>query len=592
MSAFDENSNGWQIVGEVTANPLKNSFQTSDGEGILVGSAASSGDLRTKMKHGNISIEFDFLLSHKASAVIWLQGRYGIQLANVSNVKGSTFPLTSGSIIPVQSDKITGIGNLANMNVAHAPGIWQHIKIVFEAPQFDNNGKKTKNARIVSVENNGALIQQNKYLPGVSKNAETGKEASEGPIIFQINKGDIAIRNVNYMVSSGPKIKMRNITYKIYKEKFLDGDFFYNEREDEIISLPNLTSREPTNSGKLEWLGTGMLNDDKDDYAIVFQGELDVPISGEFKFKTVQNGVGAFQLNGKELFRWDAVNRKGKFYDNITLKKGTYPFKLTYFNFANPQVGIEVNGPGIIDQQLFKERETNIVSNTSPIIIKPTHESPLIQRSFTLFEGQKLLSGINVGYSEGIHYTFNLASGSLVKVWRGEFGNATPMWEGRGLQQVLEPIGSVLSLTADQQVLLSNSEDLQSIKKEHDKGIYQLEGYRLNKKGEPIFQYTVNKISINDHISLGSKGRTLTRSLRFGKTAETVQNQTVWYRIANASNIEQVTNNLYSLSDQSYYIEIDEGWAAKILETNNEKKLLVPIEISESPKTFTYSIIW
>ena len=81
-------------------------------------------------------------------------------------------------------------------NACKKPGDWQRYVIEFQAPRFDAQGKRTANAKFLSVELNGKMIHRNLEMPGPNPRGVTGKEAPQGPILFQGNHGPVAYRNI------------------------------------------------------------------------------------------------------------------------------------------------------------------------------------------------------------------------------------------------------------------------------------------------------------------------------------------------------------------------------------------------------------
>jgi hypothetical protein len=67
-------------------------------------------------------------------------------------------------------------GHAPRQNASRAPGLWQHMKISFQAPRFDGQGKKISNAKIIYVWLNGVLIQDNVELAGPTRGAMITKK--------------------------------------------------------------------------------------------------------------------------------------------------------------------------------------------------------------------------------------------------------------------------------------------------------------------------------------------------------------------------------------------------------------------------------
>src|SRR5439155_6849542 len=79
---------------------------------------------------------------------------------------------------------------------AKAPGEWQTFDIVFQTPRFDDDGKKTTNAKFISVKLNGKEIHKDVDTPKPTGSEISGKEAATGPILLQGDHGPVAFRNL------------------------------------------------------------------------------------------------------------------------------------------------------------------------------------------------------------------------------------------------------------------------------------------------------------------------------------------------------------------------------------------------------------
>lgn len=595
LSAFEKPTDHWQIVGYVSVNPLvKESFETGRGKGILVGTALPAGEnstLETNMQHRDIAVEFDMLLSHDASAVVWLQGRYGLRLAD--SWKFDRLRLSdNGAIIPPQLNGAEALGYLPSMNAVRAPGTWQHLKLVFEAAQFNSDGVKIQRARLKSVEQNGIVIQENQYLPSVSKGALFSNESSKGPLVFQVSNGNIALRNIEITKYGDKKVKFEDLSYQLYLEKFLDNEFVYwGGAPGDQIPIPDFSSRKADQEGDISQIHTNMSRGKGNDFALVFKGTLLIPKSGHYNFEAVQNGVGAFSIMDEELLRWDVLHHKGNTNTTVELSQGKYDFTFINVNFASASdgnqssMGLYVEGPGIKRHPLHRGGQFPQGNSTEPILLNPEN-GPLIQRSFLKYsDDEKLLSTVSVGYPDGVHYSFDMATGALVLAWRGPFADATPMWHGRGAQhgrhQILEPTGSVLALTADRQVWLEGNES-------HN---IQRRGYTLNNHREPVFEYAIGSIKVTDQIFTERSSPTLKRILRFTNT-NGESPQAVLYRVASADTIQKIADNMYSIDGHTYFIQLDTDVEATITQEGDQQQLIIPLQIGNASRRLTYSVIW
>lgn len=203
LSAFKNPGNTWSIASNLSTDLEKpNVFKVEKGTGILVNqpTAKNNGsDLYTVEEFGDVILELDYLVAKGANSGIYLQGNYEIQ---IEDSWGQLVPTaaSNGAIYSRWDDARPegekGFeGFAARQNVSRAPGLWQHIKIAFQAPKFDASGKKTSNARILSLELNGVLIHDNIELLGVTRGA-AGKEKAKGSLRLQGDHGAVAFRNI------------------------------------------------------------------------------------------------------------------------------------------------------------------------------------------------------------------------------------------------------------------------------------------------------------------------------------------------------------------------------------------------------------
>lgn len=81
------------------------------------------------------------------------------------------------------------------VNACRPPETWQTYDIVFHAPKFDADGKKTANAR-VTVLQNGVLIHDNADFPGPTVDHSMAEPKDPGPIRLQNHGCAVRFRNI------------------------------------------------------------------------------------------------------------------------------------------------------------------------------------------------------------------------------------------------------------------------------------------------------------------------------------------------------------------------------------------------------------
>lgn len=147
------------------------------GEGVDIYSQARFGDCR---------IELELMVPKDSNSGVYVMGEYEVQVLD----SFGRDKMGDGDIGAIYSAAAPSI------NASKKPGEWQKFVIDFQAPRFDAAGNKTANARFLRVELNGKVLHQNLEMKGATPGGVTGKEAAEGPIMFQGNHGPVAYRNI------------------------------------------------------------------------------------------------------------------------------------------------------------------------------------------------------------------------------------------------------------------------------------------------------------------------------------------------------------------------------------------------------------
>ncbi len=579
LNAFKSPSSNWHIVGNVRADLNKANTLISDkGTGVLVNTppstppneqSAQKYNLLTNLQHGDADLELDYMMAAKSNSGIYLQGRYEVQLFD-SWENRTPRTIDNGSIYERWDSKRpegqNGYeGHPARQNASRAPGLWQHLKISFQAPRFNANGQKTENARMIRVELNGVIIHEDVELTGPTRSATFDDEQALGPLMFQGDHGAVAFRNIRYVVYDKPRPELLNLKYAIYKGKY--------EKE------PQYDKTAPESEGATTVLSASVSRI-PNEFLIRYTGTLRVAEPGEYRFNLdAIGGGGMLKINNQTVVSPGAGygHANGK----ITLPKGDVPFELLYSKFvdwAKPALGLAVAGPGIREYALSDGVGSN-GEEVDPIIVEtPTNT---ILRSFMDIPADKSTQGkrlrvvhaISVGSPELIHYTYDLDKGALVQVWRGSFLDATPMWHDRG-DGSSRPTGMVERMGSPMLFLTKLASPQANWIADTTGSGYRPKGYILDTEDRPTFRYQSYGSSIDDKIRVLEAGKGIQREITVTSPASDL-----YARLASGTSISLVDNGMYLVDDQQY-VRIDDVAGAKptIRDSNGRQELIVPVK--------------
>lgn len=572
LSFFDNPSSNWKVAANAQADIAQDEvLTTKDGNGILVNLPGKKGakDLFSKTVYGDADLELDYMMAKGSNSGIYLQGRYEIQLLDSWGTVNPKSGDNGGIYERWDDSKPEGQqgydGHAPRQNASRAPGLWQHMKISFQAPRFDSNGQKVSNAKVLYVWLNGVLIQDNVELAGPTRGAFDNKEAATGPLRLQGDHGPVAFRNIRITSYDKPHPTLSNLKYWVYKGGEITGEGYKKLKAESEGTSPELSS----NQSKLN-----------NDFLIRYTGNIQIKEAGEYAFKlSVPGGKGVFRINGSDAVALTENRGEGK----IQLQPGDHPFELLYsktVDWAKPALGLTVAGPGVREYLLS---DANVSNNdpVDPILINATSNS--ILRSFSdLPGGIRVTHGVNVGSPELLHYTYDLDKGMIVEIWRGGFLDATPMWHDRG-DGSSRPAGSVQYLGKPVPAIEKLSDANAAWALDTVGTGYRPKGYVLNADDVPAFKYIVYGSPVTDASSVMDKGQGIHREVTLANAVDGL-----FYHLA-SGNIEAIGNGLYAIDDKSYYIRIDDAAGAKavVRDAGGKQELIIPIQ-----KKLTYSIIF
>ena len=563
LTFFKQPASCWHIADDVRADlNTKNVLKISDGAGILVNlpdKKDQGADLYTNIEHGDADVELDYMMAKGSNSGIYLSGNYEIQLFDSWGAT-QTKPGDNGGIYQ-RWDESRGKGRegyegfAPRQSVTKAPGLWQHLKIYFQAPRFDSAGNKIQNARMLRVELNGVTIHENVELSGPTRGS-MGVEKATGPLRFQGDHGPVAFRNISITNYNKPRPELINLKYSVYKG--------LHDKES------NYAKRPPEAEGPSVILSAN-LDHLPDTFMLRYTGSLKVKEPGEYNFNFfTAAGIGLLKINNQVVAPFERRDRPVK----AILPAGDLPFELLYSKFldwAKPSLGLAIAGPGI-REYLISDANNSNADQIDAILVEATKNTLL--RSFIDIPDHRIVHAVSVGGAGGVHYTYDMDNGAIAQVWRGGFLDATPMWHERG-DGSSRPTGSVLLL--DKPVLHIGllSSTAASWKTDTTGTGFRPKGYILDVEERPVFRYLFYGSTVSDTIKTLESNAGISREIVIEKPMKDL-----YVRLAAANKIEDIGNGLYLLDDKSYYLRIDEAAGATpvIRDADNKKELIIPVQ--------------
>ncbi len=189
-------------------------------------------DIYTSEKFGDIELYVEFLCADKTNSGVYLQGLYEIQIwdsygrdqENIQDVCGTIYDYAE------RVDQ-KFVGAVPPRTRAERPtGEWQSFHAWFQAPRFDENGKKIANAKFLRVLHNGVLIHQNVEREGPTRACMNIPEAEKNPLMLQGDHGPIAFRNIC--------VKPLRKDNLVWNDPAIDVEELKEIREPDVIFVP------------------------------------------------------------------------------------------------------------------------------------------------------------------------------------------------------------------------------------------------------------------------------------------------------------------------------------------------------------------
>lgn len=192
----------WAKAGDVQGSTQEKKWKSvTPGDTVLYnGPEGKTTNLISKVDHGDVELEVEFMIPKASNSGIYLMGRYELQILDSYGKadNGLAYGDCGGIYERWDDSKPEGAkgyeGTAPATNASTAPGTWQTFSIQFRAPRFDTDGKKTENARFLKVVHNGVVIHEDVDVTGPTRGGGDSPEGPRGSLTVQGDHGPIAFR--------------------------------------------------------------------------------------------------------------------------------------------------------------------------------------------------------------------------------------------------------------------------------------------------------------------------------------------------------------------------------------------------------------
>lgn len=503
----------------------------SQGDGVI--NSVGTGDLPLLSEHEDLSLEFSYQLTEDAEATLWLAGRYPVSLTDLSIIG------PSGNVYPEISKKVS-------------PGVWQELEVVFKA------ASEGVPALLVAVYLNGNLAYYQQEIIADDKATQSGLvvELTSGTAKFaDFRLARQAGKNSSLNAKGEAELNLPLVRYRYY-------DLPKGTKD-----VTRWAGLEPDKSGYINRFDLNAIRDKGQDYAIRFDGDLEIPKAGTYTFTSWSPASSRMYIDEQLIVdnggKHDAKEETG----TIDLAKGKHRVVLDHVqNGGWNATRIEFMGPDENEGNLnsMDGNLTIATPETKDVLEVEMDDAPYLLRSFLYFPKPKAYEiatkrthVISVGEKTGPHYSLDLQSGSLLQVWKGGFANVYEMWANRGEPQTMSPLGNAIMLDGKPQWYHLQNEQTPWPDSLHTKDDFRHLHHELDEQGRPTFFYALNGKQVSDQIKPTEHG--------INRKLHNYADEALYTQLAAATHIAEISPGIYELRKPGLLLRIMHNEGGKLV---------------------------
>lgn len=574
----------WSLVGAIQGDgwPVT-TLTTIPGDGIIYVDAGKATSLHLPLEHGSTDLMLEFIHSPNAFFGLYLQGRYRLDLQG---------PAGAGTLYSGSQESGETAGRYTPLVAAErSPGVWQRLRIVFKAPQFDEQGKKVASATVDQIYLNGQLIHHQRELYAPSTGATAADEIPLGGLVLWAERGQAAIRNLQYRQQTPPSSYVGSDGVPVLVMPTLR--YQYYEWPGTVDRLPDLSQRTPKKSGQAPLFDLAYVQDRAEQYGILYEGVVEIPKAGEYTFFVKSDDGAKLYIDDQLLIDNDGTHAPEEKQGQIELTEGPHTLQLAFFQGGGGDyltVAYRASG----GQQRYLNSTDPEEAAQPPAgrqLEVMTDAEPYLLRSFVYFpigqSSRKRTHAISVGEANGPHYTLDLSDGSLLMAWNGAFVDALEMWDNRGIPQIVRPMGATVAFAGDPQWAILNEPAAAWPDTLASDPTFRHLRYELDDQGRPTFHYQYGEARLTDRLLPGDEPRSLVRHL----SASEMEGN-LYALLARGAAVTKTATGQYYIEGGDYIISVREQQNARIYIREEGATQAVVARFAGDEAAVSYQIDW